>query len=364
MDLKRSQRHLKALSLAVLAVLVGGACIDSEEGGGDGGGFDAGTDSDAFDGNELDARGEAEADSSELDSVGDAAADRGERDGTVDVVNDDGDSGVVPPLACESYAAPTAGGDLPVEVTEASGLVVSRFDPDVLWINNDSGDGPSLYAVNALTGELVATLTLTGITARDWEDISRGPCGPDDNEQSCLFIGDIGDNNLVRDAVQIYRIEEPDPWAGDVLTEDFATMIASYPGGSRNAEALVVDSDEQVWVLTKDNDGSFEVMGGRFQETDVEMETYGVQRLMGDTGTVTAADYNPNANRLLIRTYGSAIEYRFPDGIGLDDLSAAEQLLVPSQAEIQGESIGYALGVGYWHVSEGNQPPIWFVGCE
>lgn len=285
-------------------------------------------------------------------------------DGSSNLTDDGGDFLVELPLACESYAEPVARGDLPAEVVEASGLVTSRFDPNVLWLNNDSGDGPNLYAVNAFSGDLVATLSLVGVSARDWEDISRGPCGPDDPERSCLYIGDIGDNNLARDSVQIYRVEEPDPYDGDVLTEDFEVMSASYPGGARNAEALVVDLDERVWVLTKDGGGSFEVMGGTFEEADVEMESFGVHVLMGGAGTVTAADYLPAVNRLLVRTYGSVIEYRLPDGRGMDDLSTVEQLLVPSKTEIQGEAVTYADDQGYWHVSEGNQPPLWFVGCE
>ena len=35
---------------------------------------------------------------------------------------------------------------LPDELSESSGLAVSRAQPGVLWSHNDSGDGPNVYA--------------------------------------------------------------------------------------------------------------------------------------------------------------------------------------------------------------------------
>ena len=41
-------------------------------------------------------------------------------------------------------------GEVPDELTESSGLAVSRTQPGVLWSHNDSGDGPNLYAMRSL----------------------------------------------------------------------------------------------------------------------------------------------------------------------------------------------------------------------
>ena len=39
-------------------------------------------------------------------------------------------------------------GRLPPELRESSGLAVSRTQPGVLWSHNDSGDAPTLYAID------------------------------------------------------------------------------------------------------------------------------------------------------------------------------------------------------------------------
>jgi len=65
-------------------------------------------------------------------------------------------------------------------IREISGAVASRKNPGILWVHNDSGDLPRLYAIST-AGELIGIYTITGAKARDWEDIAIGP-GPDPNE--------------------------------------------------------------------------------------------------------------------------------------------------------------------------------------
>ena len=51
-----------------------------------------------------------------------------------------------------------------------------------------------------------------GITTnepRDWEDMARGP---DEEGRSSLWLGDIGDNNAVREnGLLVHRVLEPEP---------------------------------------------------------------------------------------------------------------------------------------------------------
>ena len=78
---------------------------------------------------------------------------------------------------------------LPAVIAEASGMAPSAIDAEVVWLHNDSGDTARVFGVT-LDGDLVATVTLAGVVAWDWEDMAAGPCG----DQRCLYIGDIGDN--------------------------------------------------------------------------------------------------------------------------------------------------------------------------
>ena len=56
-------------------------------------------------------------------------------------------------------------------INESSGLAASPAHRGVFWTHNDSGSKPLLYAFNK-KGQDLATVTVTGASARDWEDMS------------------------------------------------------------------------------------------------------------------------------------------------------------------------------------------------
>ena len=77
-----------------------------------------------------------------------------------------GDTGTPadPWLLCESYARPTARGRVADgALDEISGIVVSRQNPGVLWVHEDSGNPAVLTALDT-SGRTLATLTLDGAT--------------------------------------------------------------------------------------------------------------------------------------------------------------------------------------------------------
>src|SRR5687767_12309589 len=57
------------------------------------------------------------------------------------------------------------------KLVESSGLVASRKNPDVLWVHNDAGDKPRLFAVST-KGTALTRIDVAGAEARDWEDIA------------------------------------------------------------------------------------------------------------------------------------------------------------------------------------------------
>ena len=91
-------------------------------------------------------------------------------------------------------------------ISEASGVVASRANPNVLWTHNDSGDSARLFAMTT-AGANLGAYSISGAGASDWEDISIGP-GPVAGQQY-LYIADIGDNGLSRSSVSVYRVPEP-----------------------------------------------------------------------------------------------------------------------------------------------------------
>ena len=94
------------------------------------------------------------------------------------------------------------------DLDEVSGLVASSREDGVFFVNNDSGDSARFFAIDR-TGKLLATYTYSRNAVVDCEEIARGPCDAPRDVESCLFIGDVGDNAARRDHVVVYRVREP-----------------------------------------------------------------------------------------------------------------------------------------------------------
>jgi hypothetical protein len=271
---------------------------------------------------------------------------------------------------CLSYGPPEAMGAMPPTVTEASGIVVSASQDSIVWVHNDSGDQPKLYAIES-GGARVATVTLGGTSAYDWEDMASGPCAPEDGTRGCLYVGDVGDNNRVREDVVIYRLVEPDVSLGDhtLDPEHYETMRVVYPDEAHDCEALVVDGSANVYLLTKEwGEGVFRLYGtvftGGVEGVPLQfLSEHQVSDVGGNLPLVTAASFSQVRNRLLVRTYSSAFEYQLAPEASLSQLTWATVKTVPVANEGQGEAIAYGED-GYWHVSEGKEPPIWRILCQ
>jgi hypothetical protein len=88
------------------------------------------------------------------------------------------------------------------KIPESSGVIDSRKHPGVFWTFNDSGNGPTIFAVQR-DGTLLNSYSLN-VRNNDWEAITA-------DDEGHLFVGDIGNNERNRDRVIVYRVDEPDP---------------------------------------------------------------------------------------------------------------------------------------------------------
>lgn len=223
-------------------------------------------------------------------------------------------------------------------IDESSGIVVSRHNPGVLWTHNDSGDGPYLYAVDS-TGRALGRLRVTGAVARDWEDIATGPC-PDDMEAQCLFIADTGDNIFIRPLVTIYAVRDPTPPVQQ--TERALALALQYPDGSRDVEAMFVDGQGTLHLITKGNRGSIDhyaVSRSEWGKQTVVTARY--VQAVGIRATrrrlVTGAALSPSGREVAIRSRRFVYLFAF-DGERLGDtpiVTCAEDLLT------EGESVDF-----------------------
>ncbi|HDQ45233.1 MAG TPA: hypothetical protein ENN17_07045 [bacterium] len=139
------------------------------------------------------------------------------------------------------------------ELTEISGLAVSLKQPDILWVINDSGNSPTLYAVTT-SGEFRAAFPVSSAVNRDWEDLSSFLW----DGKPCLLIADVGDNDAVRKTCALYFVEEPDlDHSGDAggPVVPFRTLTFRYEDGPRDCEAVAVDvENRRILLLSKRTD--------------------------------------------------------------------------------------------------------------
>jgi len=147
------------------------------------------------------------------------------------------------PAKCEPQGPLVELPDLP----EASGIAASRRAPNRLWAHNDSGK-PLLFALDT-NGSVTGRVQLSGIEIEDWEAVAVGPC-PDG---SCIYVGDIGDNEAARKHVTVYRL--PEPSAPNASVQAKETFHATYPDGAHDAEALLVTPAGDILIVTKGETG-------------------------------------------------------------------------------------------------------------
>ena len=270
----------------------------------------------------------------------------------------------LPPAGwCETYADPVSTGVVANEaITEASGIALSRQHPATIWVHNDSGGGPFVYAMNT-AGDDVATFELDA-PAFDWEDMAIGP-GPDP-AIDYLYLGDIGDNLHFRPAATVFRIPEPDPTSGGGLVAAVERFDLVYPTPGPDSEALLVDPlTGDILLVTKGAAGeAAEIYRGAAGELEdgatVALELVGTFQV--DPGAyVTAGDIDPTGAAIAFRGYNEVWLWPRID-IGFTESFAATPCRAPSTAEVQGEAIAFAPGAySYYTVSEGDSPDINFV---
>lgn len=280
-----------------------------------------------------------------------------------------------------AYADPAEVGPLAdPALVETSGIIASPSNPGILWLHNDSGDGPVLYATGT-DGASIGRVVVTGVDWPDLEDIAAAPCphrsGP------CLWAADTGNNTHDRTDLAVYALEEP-RLAGRV---PFGEMNAgrvwrfpiAYPDDTVDSEALAVESDASAFYLFEKVDAAktrlFRASGPFTEDQPVALEEiarFAAPGVAISKGTmITAADLHPSGQRLLLRVYTGVFEYRFGPGQGMADIAVAERVTVAFGPfdEPQGEAVAYdESGAGLFTVSEDREgrpgQPLHWYGCR
>jgi hypothetical protein len=204
-------------------------------------------------------------------------------------------------------------------IDESSGLVVRG---DRLFTVNDSGDGPYLYEVDLRTGETVGVTTFADEDPVDVEALAPGT-----GEE--VWVGDIGDNLRSRGSIRIHRLVPADGGGRVAAT----TYDLAYPDGPHDAETLLVHPrTERVLVVTK----SFG-RGGQVHRAPRRLEPGRIHRLepiAAVPGMITDGTFLPDGKRVLLRTYGAAAVYSYPD------FEMLQELELPLQEQGEAVAVG------------------------
>lgn len=137
------------------------------------------------------------------------------------------------------------------EINEASGIAVSRIHEDIVWVINDSGNSPLVFAVNS-KGEHIASLKIKGVKNNDWEDMASFNY----KGKPYILIADVGDNRAKRKKYFLHIIQEPDikkySHTSPVPIKPSWSITFTYEDGPRDCESVAVDIiNEKILLLSK-----------------------------------------------------------------------------------------------------------------
>lgn len=202
-------------------------------------------------------------------------------------------------------------------------MTLSLRHPDVLWLHNDSSGGPYIYAVSSTTCRTLATVTLSGIDARDIEAIASGR---DAKGRPVLWIADLGDNLDSWPEVRLHRIREPKLLVDQSIMPK--TFTVTYRDRPHNAEALLADPHStQLWIVTKQlAHGRLYKLPARLSSTDINI----AKPIRDEGGLVTDGAISPDGTRYVLRDYVNVTIF---DGLPPGDLAETVGLPIQPQGE-------------------------------
>jgi hypothetical protein len=258
---------------------------------------------------------------------------------------------------------------------EVSGMAASRRFADVLWVENDGGNTPVLYAVSP-RGTLLARDRVEGVANTDWEDLAA--FGLDGRHY--ILVADTGDNGGLRRTLQLHVVEEPQSLEDTVLRPAWSVSFR-WPDGPRDCEAAFVDAASgKVLLISKKRHPPelFEVPLRPAAGATVVARRIGSlagvpqadARSLRDrpktarlVGQVTAADLSPDGRMLAVLTYQDVLFYpRGKTGSWTQAVSRPPRIEALPPLLPQAEALAWsASGIGLYASGEFRPAPIFYL---
>lgn len=251
-------------------------------------------------------------------------------------------------------------------IPEASGLAVSRHNPQRIWVHNDKGNANQLHVIGE-NAESYGYFWVWGTGNRDWEDICIGP-GPEEGFDY-LYVGDIGDNDAAYSQVIINRFQEPDISGLDsigthaITEEQVERIMLTYPEGPRDAEVLMIDPwTKDLYIVTKRGVRS-EVYVATYPQSTTE--TRDLKKIAEfPFNRALAGDISADGTEIIVKTDRRIYYWTREPGETVLDALKRQPVLLPYFVEPQGEAVAWTpSGNGYFTLSEKSgviEPRLYF----
>ncbi len=238
---------------------------------------------------------------------------------------------------------------------EISGMTAGRTNPSVYYVHNDSGGKSEVYVIDA-KGKVSAVLALTGTVNRDWEDIAVGPDSL--KGSSCIYVGEIGDNNARYDEIRLYRFREPlltqlnAKKPKTIAVTEIDTLRIIYEDGPKDCETLFIDPfNADVYLVSK---------------REMKVGLYMVRAPLSTTGTNLAervltldfplavgGDISVSRDKVIMKTYDKVFAWQVLPEQEIADALSQPPIELPYKIEPQGEAICWSVkGDKYLTLSE------------
>ncbi len=209
-----------------------------------------------------------------------------------------------------------------------------------LWLHNDAGNDPILYAVDP-QGQQTRTLQLTGVQNTDWEDLAR-------DEADNLYVGNFGNNDNDRTDLAIYKIPPPEQMTDNTYTpevihfsyEDQTDFPPEESEHFYDSEAFFA-ANGHLYLFTKDRSKPFFGLTTLY-EVPAEPGTHTARR-MGSfqtsdkkkEGAITSADISPDGT--VVALLAKEVIWLFTDVTPPNYLSGeSEQIAIEEGHQFEG----------------------------
>jgi hypothetical protein len=215
------------------------------------------------------------------------------------------------------------------QITEASGIASSRLYPSLLWVINDGGNDPLLFAVG-IDGADLGTFRVQDAENYDWEALASFEM----QDTAYLLIADVGDNWERRKTCSLYVVQEPSitkiGLSNNMAVNTVWRIHFTYEEGPRDCEAVAVDAARRRVLLMSKRGMVPTLYELPLQPTDDE--TIAVARRLTSVPHFTwptDMDLSPDALSAVVLTYNSA--YLFFRGQNQDWADAFKKQPLPLQ---------------------------------